>query len=429
MAPQGTIAATSAIAQQPEPRYVVAEPPLQPADIPVVARKRALLIGINYPGTQAELSGCVNDVQNIKHLLLASGWKDDVAFGVAESSFRVLLDGEAIRANILAGVDWLVRDCRRGDSLFFLYSGHGGQEIHPQGLSEDGMADTLLPVDFQYSGTILDTEMSERLVSRLPEGVKLTALVDACHSGTALDLPWTLLPGQAIWKEETNPLFTAGDVVLLSGCADDQTSSDGGRDRYGRPGGALTTAFCEVLQHGFDKISYAGLLVRLREAMERDGFSQMPQMSSAQAFEADSHVFSLGATTGLTMQVSGALSQQDLIILNRNATLGQIVRQQFPPKPQPFDEDSPLHAMLMDVGMFVTSEMVADAIESLFTGGAAGMFGEGNYANAGRDTVTNREEDPGLMSESAGGGMFGGFVGAVGSALGGGGFDDDDDDY
>jgi hypothetical protein len=30
---------------------------------------RALLIGINYPGTDAELKGCINDVENVQQYL------------------------------------------------------------------------------------------------------------------------------------------------------------------------------------------------------------------------------------------------------------------------------------------------------------------------------------------------------------------------
>ena len=41
----------------------ISTPTPSPTPLP---KKRALLVGINYVGTQYELNGCVNDVQSIK---------------------------------------------------------------------------------------------------------------------------------------------------------------------------------------------------------------------------------------------------------------------------------------------------------------------------------------------------------------------------
>merc|ERR1719353_157106 len=140
------------------------------------------------------------------------------------------------------GLDWLAADARPGDVLFFHFSGHGAQEEDPHGYEEDGMNETILPVDFQRTGMISDDEIAEKLVHRLPEGVRLTALMDSCHSGSGLDLPFVCRPEdrRGTWREETNPFHSAGDVQLFSGCADDQTSADV-CDPYSQPGGAMTT--------------------------------------------------------------------------------------------------------------------------------------------------------------------------------------------
>jgi hypothetical protein len=85
---------------------------------------------------------------------------------------------------------WLVQGCTAGDSLVFHYSGHGSQQRDYTGEELDGMNETLCPVDFETAGMIDDNEINQTIVRPLPPGVRLHAIIDACHSGTVLDLPW-----------------------------------------------------------------------------------------------------------------------------------------------------------------------------------------------------------------------------------------------
>lgn len=50
--------------------------------------------------------------------------------------------------------------------------------------------ETILPTDYQHAGQIVDDELNALMVRPLQPGVILHALIDACHSGTALDLPY-----------------------------------------------------------------------------------------------------------------------------------------------------------------------------------------------------------------------------------------------
>jgi hypothetical protein len=113
--------------------------------------KKALLIGINYVGQRAQLRGCANDVANVYRLLT-------VTYGWSAQSMRILTDdvstdrqsyacscGSPTRANILDALRWLTASVKPGDSLFFLYSGHGAQQEDPNGYEEDGMNETILP--------------------------------------------------------------------------------------------------------------------------------------------------------------------------------------------------------------------------------------------------------------------------------------------
>lgn len=47
--------------------------------------KKAVLIGINYPGTEAELKGCINDAVDMRDLLVE-------VFGFSMEDIKVLLD-------------------------------------------------------------------------------------------------------------------------------------------------------------------------------------------------------------------------------------------------------------------------------------------------------------------------------------------------
>jgi len=234
---------------------------------------RALLIGCNYFGTQAELAGCINDVKNLREFLTqVCGWRSD------KCSMRVLVDdgsgdGYPTRDTILASLEWLVQDARPGDALFLSYSGHGAQEVDPNGFEEDGMNETILPCDFETTGMISDETLTQYCVQRLPEGVKFTSLMDCCHSGTGLDLAWTWHERKMAWSEDVNPYHVIADVQMFSGCTDEQTSADGAKDIYGRTSGALTSAFCAVLGRQYSRnITYASLLEQMQSQIYDNGF-------------------------------------------------------------------------------------------------------------------------------------------------------------
>jgi hypothetical protein len=214
---------------------------VQPAPVvggpapPLTGRRKALLIGINYKGTRSELRGCVNDVYHIKSFLLANGFTE------TQDTLVVLTDDQRdpnylpTKMNIMNAMGWLSRGAQPGDILFWHFSGHGAQEPDKNGIEEDGMNETIVPLDFKTAGQIPDNDIFRALVQPLPSGVRLTAIMDCCHSGTGLDLPWTYQHGrsQTIFREDTNPFHSLGDVQLFSGCEDDQTSAD--TQRYVKP--------------------------------------------------------------------------------------------------------------------------------------------------------------------------------------------------
>lgn len=345
---------------------------MAPAPEPT-GRTRALLIGCNYFGTRAELHGCINDVKNIQELLTdVLQWRSDA------EGMRVLVDdgsgnGYPTRNNILESLRWLVQDARPGDALFFSYSGHGAQEPDPEGFEEDGMNETILPCDFETAGMLSDDILTEYCIRQLPEGVKLTSIMDCCHSGTALDLAWKWQSGSNYWQEETNPFHLPADVQMISGCTDEQTSADGAQDLYGRASGALTSAFCHVLRGKYaQNITYAALLEEMQMHIYSNGFSQNPQLTSTQAFDACSASFSLTQAS-----------------MNANTELGRVFRQRFPPQPR--DMEGPLADMLGDLGMLFVADELMEAVagDDVGTGLLGNLFGGMNEGDADKGFFGN----------------------------------------
>ncbi|KAG8055105.1 hypothetical protein GUJ93_ZPchr0001g29483 [Zizania palustris] len=147
-----------------------------------MGRKSALLVGINYPGTKAELKGCHNDVDRMHRCLVDR-------FGFEEENIRVLVDRgssgpQPTGANVRRELARLVGDARPGDFLFFHYSGHGTRLPAETGQDDDtGYDECIVPSDMNL---ITDQDFRE-LVQKVPEGCLFTIVSDSCHSGGLLD--------------------------------------------------------------------------------------------------------------------------------------------------------------------------------------------------------------------------------------------------
>ncbi|TEA05987.1 Metacaspase-1 [Colletotrichum sidae] len=282
-------------------------------------RRKALLIGINYFGQRGQLRGCINDVKNM------SGYLVD-RFGYKREDMVLLTDdqqnpmSQPTKQNLLRAMHWLVKDARPNDSLFFHYSGHGGQTKDLDGDEDDGYDEVIYPVDFRQTGHITDDEMHRIMVQPLQAGVRLTAIFDSCHSGTALDLPYIystqgILKEPNLAKEAGQGLigaissYTQGDlggvasnimgffkkattgedahnramatktspadVIMFSGSKDDQTSADA--TIAAQATGAMSWAFITALKKNSQQ-SYVQLLNSIRDELATR-YTQKPQLS------------------------------------------------------------------------------------------------------------------------------------------------------
>jgi hypothetical protein len=301
-------------------------------------RKKSLLIGINYTGSAHPLKGCHSDVENMIEFLDTRGYPSD------QRSRVVLTDSRSVHPdspffptghNILAAMDWLVSE--PNCTLFLHYSGHGGQIADVDGNRSTGVDDSLVPVDYERRGQISSTVLHEHLVTRMAGGCTLFVVMDCCHSGSAVELPYVyrtdadgnislldnlkaglklvgdahsliargfsfdkmgeakqLLAGATDFFHGLKHAATAEEeglddnefvgqygsenkvVTMFSGCRDDQTSADASIE--GESCGAMTWAFLECMGRE-PGASYVQTLQMTRKLLDESNYTQVPQLS------------------------------------------------------------------------------------------------------------------------------------------------------
>ncbi|TRM58659.1 caspase domain-containing protein [Schizophyllum amplum] len=244
-------------------------------------RKKALCIGINYKGTRHELYGCINDANAVRQFLIKyEGFKarDIVLLTDDNPNPR----SRPTRQNMLDAMRWLVKDAQPDDSLFFHYSGHGGQTKDLDGDEVDGFDEVIFPLDYEKAGHIVDDRMHSVMVKPLPAGCRLTAIFDSCHSGTVLDLPYIYsssgrLKGSHVSNRARKRKATPADVISWSGCEDKQTSAD--TFSGGVAVGAMSHAFISSMKANQNQ-TYQELLTSVRRILHPK-YSQKPQLGSS----------------------------------------------------------------------------------------------------------------------------------------------------
>jgi hypothetical protein len=86
---------------------------------PSFAADRALLVGIDKYQYVSQLRGSKEDVRAMKRFIKK-------VWHYKNSQIKVLVDRQATKRAILRAFDnWLIKGTRRGDRVFFFYSGHG----------------------------------------------------------------------------------------------------------------------------------------------------------------------------------------------------------------------------------------------------------------------------------------------------------------
>ena len=213
----------------------------------------AVTIGLNavdpghYGGWSGELNACEADGQDMASIAKSRGF--DVT---------TLLTKSATRAQVTDQISAAAKELKTGDIFMLSYSGHGGQVPDRNADEEDQEDETWC----LYDGQLLDDELYA-LFGSFAAGVRLLVFSDSCHSGTVTKLAYYrgvggaptaatsrardvvyrfLPPGVALRTYRDNKAFydqlgrqakrerpgtVKASVLLISGCQDNQLSSDG----------------------------------------------------------------------------------------------------------------------------------------------------------------------------------------------------------
>lgn len=241
--------------------------------------KKALCVAINdYPRPGNDLSGCVNDCNDWAAFLSAKGF-----------AVNKLIDKQATQEGILEALSSMLASCVTGDVAVFTYSGHGSSVVDVDGDEPDGKDETL----YTYDGHLTDDAL-RAVIDRMTNGVRLTVILDSCHSGTATRVLRPDAP-KARYMPPTDPrvrelcetlpstksMLSEAEMVevLFAGCKSSEYSYDA--IFGGRPNGAFTRVALDVLNKNSD-LTYAQLYEAIKKRLPSDEYPQTPQFEGSE---------------------------------------------------------------------------------------------------------------------------------------------------
>jgi hypothetical protein len=245
-----------------------------------IKNKKALLIGINYINTPYQLYGCIDDTSRMKDLLSSYGF----------NNFNIITDLTTIKPtkdNILNEFKNLIVNANSGDVLFFYYSGHGSYTLDRNKDETDGRDEMLVSLDIK---AVLDDELKSIIQNHLRNDITIIGMFDSCHSGTILDLKYNYLDSNNYDKYSENDKVSEcqGNVIMISGCMDSQTSDEAVIDNKNQ--GALTWSFIDCINKT-PNCSWRELLKQMRDLLKSKGLTQIPQLSTDSFYDIDSKLF------------------------------------------------------------------------------------------------------------------------------------------
>lgn len=243
-------------------------------------KKLAVCIGNNYPGTSAQLEGCVNDALDWSALLSREGYEVEL---LREATFDQAVH---VLENAVAQAGY-------GDRIVFTYSGHGTWIPDADGDESDGRDEAMVMADYRDGGLLLDDHIQD-IFGRLKTGSGALILSDSCHSGTVsrflqshMEFParqkfmsprefFDMSEERVVAAEMVPASLPRRTASLVSGCGDLEYSYDASFG--GRPNGAFTRVAIDAYQSG---MSLAAWHKAISTKLPSLYYPQSPQLTAA----------------------------------------------------------------------------------------------------------------------------------------------------
>lgn len=254
-----------------------------------MAKGIALHIGLNavdpkhYQGWAGELTACEADAEDLAAIAKAKKF-----------TAKTLLTKQGTRASVTAEIQKAAKALKKGDIFLLSYSGHGGQLPDMSNDEPDGQDETWC----LYDGELVDDELYTMLAGFVA-GVRVLVFSDSCHSGTVVKMAYYqgtrgmrdtatgpevkyrfMPPDVALRTYRANKAFydkilaakrgkksepdAKASVLLISGCQDNQLSSDGAFN------GLFTANLLKVWKNGLFKGNYKTLCQSIVKRMPPD---------------------------------------------------------------------------------------------------------------------------------------------------------------
>ena len=242
-------------------------------------KKFALLIGINYVGTQAQLSGCHNDVLKMKEVLINN-------YNYSDKNITMLVDKQGFiqptASNIIAQLNslFIITSKQKINEIYIHYSGHGTNIIDRDGDETDGKDECIVPVDYIKSGIITDDIIYLFLSKIKAVEKKIIFVFYSCNSASCTDLSYSFIindSNQIIKKKlsKRKPINN-NNIFVLSGCLDEKLSYDVA-EPDGTPCGLLSYNLRKTLEQFDYSCTIEQLLVNIKKGF--NGLDQTPVFS------------------------------------------------------------------------------------------------------------------------------------------------------